>query len=219
MDDLTLEEKHNLVLSFPGKLSEVRNFPSERMRTPSSAVYEMRSADRTTWETQATCHCYSHIPQVQKNKNRKRIGSVVAAVGPALVSRTAYDLITVKILRSTDNNKTSPLSKNPWHPWPPQRRGSLPLAPCLSSRIQLPCGEAPLVSTKVSSPIASGQPWHYRKFCSLRPVYMLHKHTNIASKDESKSTRTIYGNMSLRTRTLDILQCKRDKCNASINGD
>jgi len=44
-----LEERQYLVLSFPGKLSETRNFPSPRILTPSSAQYEIKSPDLTTY--------------------------------------------------------------------------------------------------------------------------------------------------------------------------
>lgn len=45
----TLEVRQYLVLSFPGKLSETRNFPSPRILTPSSAQYETKSPDLTTY--------------------------------------------------------------------------------------------------------------------------------------------------------------------------
>lgn len=38
-----------LVLSLPGKLSETRNFPSPRTLTPSSAQYDTKSPDLTTY--------------------------------------------------------------------------------------------------------------------------------------------------------------------------
>jgi len=45
----TLEERQHLVLSLPGKLSETRSFPSPRILTPSSAQYEIKSPDLTTY--------------------------------------------------------------------------------------------------------------------------------------------------------------------------
>ena len=45
----TLEVRQYLVLSLPGKLSETRNFPSPRILTPSSAQYDTKSPDLTTY--------------------------------------------------------------------------------------------------------------------------------------------------------------------------
>lgn len=44
------------VLSFPGKLSDTRNFPSPRILTPSSAQYDIRSPDLTTLDKNNPCH-------------------------------------------------------------------------------------------------------------------------------------------------------------------
>ncbi len=51
---LTFDSKQYLFLSFPGKLSETKNFPWARILIPSSAVYDIRSADRTTLRCHAT---------------------------------------------------------------------------------------------------------------------------------------------------------------------
>eukprot|EP00983_Pelagomonas_calceolata_P097191 1158216-Pelagomonas_calceolata.AAC.2 len=54
---LTLATMHNLLRVLPGKESEVRSLLSPRARTPSSAVYAMRSAERTTCAAHHVCVC------------------------------------------------------------------------------------------------------------------------------------------------------------------
>jgi hypothetical protein len=49
LDKITFEVRQYLVLSLPGKLSESRNFPSPRILTPSSAQYDTKSPDLTTF--------------------------------------------------------------------------------------------------------------------------------------------------------------------------
>jgi hypothetical protein len=50
----TFDARQYLFLPFPGKLSDIKNLPSAKILMPSSAEYEIRSPDLTTWISKPT---------------------------------------------------------------------------------------------------------------------------------------------------------------------